>query len=150
MIAPDFSLPDQNGTIHALSDHPTAWRVVYFYPKDDTPGCTTEACNFRDNIKKFAEQNIVLYGVSKDSVKSHVQFAKKYSLNFPLLSDPSGKTIEAYGAQRPATAKEPQVYETTRKTVVVNPTGDIVKTYEDMNLETHAEEILEDIAALSA
>jgi len=149
MIAPDFSLPDQNGTIHALSDHPTAWRVVYFYPQDDTPGCTTEACNFRDNTKKFAEHNVIVYGISKDSVESHVQFAKKYSLNFPLLSDSSGKTMEAYGAWKPTTALKPQTSEITRKTILVNPTGDIVKEYEGMDLKTHAEQILVDIAALS-
>lgn len=85
--APQFSLPDQDGTVHSLQDYFGKKVLLYFYPKDDTPGCTTEACNFRDNHKELMNMGLVILGVSKDSVKSHKKFAEKYTLPFPLLSD---------------------------------------------------------------
>src|SRR5688572_5272831 len=97
--APDFSLPDQHGKTRSLSDYAGKWVVLYFYPKDDTPGCTTEACSFRDEREAIAELgNAEVIGISKDSVKSHAKFAKKYKLNFTLLRDESTKTNQAYGA----------------------------------------------------
>src|SRR5690606_20158681 len=94
--APDFSLPDQNGKIRKLSDYAGKWIVLYFYPKDDTPGCTNEACSFRDEREAITELgNAEVVGISKDSVASHKKFTDKYKLNFTLLSDESTKTIEA-------------------------------------------------------
>ena len=98
MKAINFSLPDQNNKIHNLEDYKGQWVVVYFYPHDDTPGCTKEACGFRDKSQPYKDQNIIILGISKDSVDSHKKFAEKYHLNFPLLSDESKDTIKAYGA----------------------------------------------------
>src|SRR4051812_10173220 len=96
--APQFSLPDQAGTIHTLDDYTGKWLIVYFYPEDDTPGCTTEACAFRDDYTQLQEKGVEVVGISKDSVASHAKFATKYHLNFPLLADESKATLEAYGA----------------------------------------------------
>ena len=98
MKAPDFSLPDQNGTLHTLSQYAGKWVVVYFYPKDSTPGCTKEACSFRDGRQFLEEAGAVVLGISKDSVASHKKFAEAHKLNFTLLSDTSTETIQAYGA----------------------------------------------------
>jgi len=148
MKAPPFSLPDQTGTIHTLAESDGNWRIVYFYPKDDTPGCTTEACNFRDTMGVLKENRIVVYGISKDSVKSHQKFADKFSLNFPLLSDPSHEVIEMYGAWRPKKFMGREYLGIIRKTVLINPIGEIVKEYEGMKLENHAQDILKDIPLL--
>src|SRR5216684_2113029 len=96
--APDFKLFDQDGKSHTLFDYRGQWVIVYFYPKDDTPGCTTEACGFRDEYGYIQENGAVVLGISKDSVASHKKFANKFNLNFPLLSDKSLDTIKAYGA----------------------------------------------------
>lgn len=96
--APDFTLEDQSGTAHALKDLNGKHTLIYFYPKDDTPGCTAQACSLRDNLEDLKELGIEVYGVSGDSVESHKKFAEKYSLPFPVLSDPDKKIIEAYGA----------------------------------------------------
>src|SRR5437868_4582014 len=114
MKAPDFTLKDQRGTTHSLQDYAGQWIVLYFYPKDDTPGCTTEACSFRDARAVIAELgNAVVIGVSKDTVASHKQFANKYQLDFTLLSDPTHATIEAYGAWG--------MLGTKRNTVLIDP-----------------------------
>lgn len=89
--APNFSLPDQDGVVHSLADFAGSWLIFYFYPKDDTPGCTKEACNFRDNTTEFQKRGAVIVGVSKDSVASHKKFAEKYRLSFPLLSVKNSK-----------------------------------------------------------
>lgn len=97
--APDFSLPDQNGAMRTLQDYKGKWVVLYFYPKDSTPGCTTEACNFRDARDAIAEfGSAAVIGISKDSVKSHAKFADKHNINFTLLSDEDHSIIEAYGS----------------------------------------------------
>ena len=88
MQAPQFSLTDQAGKIHSLSDYKGKWVIVYFYPKDDTPGCTKEACSFRDNLSQLKEKGVEVFGISKDNTNSHAKFASKFSLNFSLLSDP--------------------------------------------------------------
>ncbi|MEO7617712.1 MAG: peroxiredoxin, partial [Candidatus Saccharibacteria bacterium] len=88
MTAPSFSLPDQTGAIRSLTDYAGKWLIVYFYPKDDTPGCTTEACSFRDEYDYLQEKGLSVVGISKDSVESHAKFAEKFTLNFPLLADP--------------------------------------------------------------
>ncbi len=95
-LAPEFSLPDQNGTIHTLSDYRGRKVILYFYPKDSTPGCTKQACGFATLHPQFTAEGVVVLGVSKDSVKSHKNFETKYALPFPLLSDPEKSCIQAY------------------------------------------------------
>ena len=96
--APPFELIDQNNKIHTLKQYKGKKVLIYFYPKDDTPGCTTEACNFRDNMKELEKRNIIILGVSKDNIKSHNKFSEKYNLNFPILSDESLEMIKSYNA----------------------------------------------------
>lgn len=138
MKATDFSLPDQDGKIHCLEDYKGKWLVVYFYPKDDTPGCTKEACEFRDAISEFRKRGIEIVGISKDTVESHKKFSEKFHLTFPLLADPQRKTIESYGAWGKGTL---------RNTYLVNPKGEIVKTYEKVSPLTHAGQVLRDVMA---
>ncbi len=147
MRAPEFSLQDQNGRVVTLDQFKGSWLLLYFYPKDDTPGCTREACNFRDSSALFNNKGINIVGVSKDSVISHTKFTTKYNLNFPLLSDESKEVIKAYGAwgRKKFMGKE---YEgIIRKSYLINPEGEIVKSYEKVNPLTHAKEILEKFEA---
>lgn len=146
MKAPSFSLPDQDGHVRQLSDYLGKWVVLYFYPKDDTPGCTVEACSFRDAFEKLQASGVIILGVSKDSVKSHKKFAKKHNLNFPLLSDESTEMIKAYGAwsERQFLGR-PGVL---RKTFLINPTGEIVKEYPKVNPIGHASTIIADLTLL--
>ena len=148
MKAPDFSLPDQEGRVHTLADYKGKWVVLYAYPKDDTPGCTTEACNFRDNIGTLTEKGIVVLGISKDSTSSHKKFAEKFSLPFPLLADTDHTTLEAYNAWQPKKFMGKEYLGIVRKTFLINPAGEIIKTYEKMDLSNHAQEILSDVAKL--
>ena len=151
MQAPDFTLADQNGTTHTLADYAGKWVVLYFYPKDDTPGCTTEACTFRDGRDAIAELgNAEVIGISKDSVASHKKFAEKHHLNFTLLSDPSHGVIEAYGAWGPRKFMGREFMGTHRNTYILNPEGRIVKTYEGVDPKKHATEIIKDLQALQA
>ena len=143
--APSFSLADQDGKIHSLQDYKGKWVVLYFYPKDDTPGCTKEACNFRDGIQKFTDHNIQILGMSKDSVKSHKKFAEKFHLNFPLLSDESKETIQAYGAWGKKKFMGREYDGILRNTYLINPEGEIVKEYLNVKPEQHADEILKDM-----
>ncbi len=144
--APDFSLQDQNGRTHSLSDYQGKWVVLYFYPKDDTPGCTTEACNFRDARDAIAEYgNAVVIGVSKDTVKAHKKFADKYDLNFTLLADPEHSTIEAYGAWKLKKFMGREYTGIERSTVIINPDGVIVKEYPKVDPKNHAVEIIADL-----
>ena len=136
----NFKLADQNGKYHKLADYKGKWVVLYFYPKDDTPGCTVEACKFRDGLNRLQELNVVILGVSKDSVASHKKFAEKYHLNFPVLSDENMETIGAYNALSEGTI---------RMTYLINPQGEIQKVYENVNPAVHAEEILKDVRGLA-
>lgn len=145
-VAPNFSLADQNGDLHSLKDYAGKWLVVYFYPKDDTPGCTIEACNFRDARDAIAELgNASVVGISKDNVMSHKKFADKHKLNFTLLSDPDHTTIEAFGAWQPKKFMNREFMGIVRNTYLINPTGTIVKTYENVTPQTHTGEIIADI-----
>lgn len=148
MKAPSFSLPDQKGITHTLANYNGTWVILYFYPKDDTPGCTKEACNFRDNMNVLKQKDVVVLGISKDTVQSHQKFSDKFSLNFPLLADPTKETIQAYGAWGEKKFMGKTFQGTIRKTFLINPNGDIVKTYEGMKLETHAQDILNDITTV--
>jgi peroxiredoxin Q/BCP len=148
--APSFSLSDQEGVTRLLDQYAGRWLVLYFYPKDDTPGCTTEACSFRDNYHALESKGIALLGVSKDTVSSHKKFAEKYSLNFPLLSDPSHSMIEAYGAWGLKKFMGREFDGILRTTILISPDGKIAKRYPDVNPTQHAAEVIADLAALGA
>jgi peroxiredoxin Q/BCP len=147
--APDFSLPDQSGTMRNLKDFAGKWLVVYFYPKDDTPGCTTEACSFRDEYGAMQDQGLQVVGISKDSVKSHAKFAEKYKLNFPILADETHEVIEAYGAWGMRKFMGREYMGTGRMTFLINPEGAIGREYADVTPKEHAAEILQDFAELA-
>jgi peroxiredoxin Q/BCP len=148
MKAPDFTLPDQNGTERSLSDWAGTWLVLYFYPKDDTPGCTKEACSFRDEYELIKEAGAEVVGVSKDSPKSHKKFAEKYKLNFTLLSDESGEMIKAYGAWSEKSMFGKTYMGIQRMTVIIDPDGNIVHEYPKVTPKDHAVQILKDLAQL--
>ena len=145
IIAPEFSLSDQDGKIHSLKDYIGKWVILYFYPKDDTPGCTKEACNFRDGTQEFAKRGVVILGVSKDSVATHKKFAEKYHLNFSLLSDESMEMIKAYNAWGEKKFMGRVFSGIKRMTYLINPKGEVVKVYEKVNPLVHSGEILKDL-----
>lgn len=145
--AHNFTLPDQTGKAHSLTDYRGKWVILYFYPKDETSGCTTEACGFRDASEALLARDAVVIGVSKDSVESHAKFAAHHKLPFTLLSDPEHKTHEAYGAWGKGFMGR---IGTLRKTFIINPDGMIVKTYPKVTPLEHATHILDDLATLQA
>lgn len=148
MKATDFSLPDQDGKMHKLSDYSGHWVVLYFYPKDDTPGCIKEACSFRDNLEKLEKLGVVILGVSKDSVESHKKFYDKYHLNFLILSDEERKVIDAYHAWGKKKFLGKEYFGILRTTYLIDPKGKIRKVYEKVNPMEHAGEILKDLQGL--
>jgi len=137
--APNFTLQDQNNVTHTLSDYEGQWLVLYFYPKDDTPGCTTQACDFRDAIKRIIASKSEVFGLSLDNVRSHKLFAEKYNLPFSLLADETGEVSELYDSLNKffKVAK--------RNTFIVDPKGNIAKIYLSVNPKTHAEMVLNDL-----
>lgn len=137
-LAPDFALPDQEGRTHRLSDYRGRWVVLYFYPKDDTPGCTKEACGFRDQMGSLKALDAVVLGVSADDVESHKRFAEKYGLNFPLLADPERKVIGAYGAWGKKNLYGKEVEGVLRQTFLIDPEGRIAKVWRKVSPEGHA------------
>ena len=143
--APEFELPDQTGQLHSLEDYRDQWVVLYFYPKDDTPGCTTEAFEFRDNIFAFRKANAQILGVSLDDVESHQKFAERYDLPFPLLADVEGKTASAYGVRTRMFGMKVA----KRETFLIGPGGNIVKHYTKVKPATHSTEVLADLQLLS-
>ena len=149
MKIPTFSLQDQDDNTVTNKDLLGSWALVYFYPKDDTPGCTKEACNFRDGRDMLESYGIRVVGISKDSVKSHKKFAEKYNLDFTLLSDESTKVIEAFGSWKLKKFMGREYMGINRDSYLVNPDGEIVKKYEGVNPKTHIAEIFEDYKALS-
>ncbi len=144
--APDFELPDQIGQLQSLEDYRGQWVVLYFYPKDQTPGCTLEACQFRDNIFAFRKANAQILGISFDDVESHSEFAAEYDLPFPLLADVDGKAADAYGV----TMRKLGLKLARRETFLIDPEGVIVKHYTDVNPETHSAAVLADLASLES
>jgi peroxiredoxin Q/BCP len=144
--APEFRLQDQNGDWHELSQYRGKWVALYFYPKDDTPGCTTEACSFRDNIFAFRERDAVILGVSLDDVDSHEAFAEKYSLPFSLLSDAEAEVAEQYGVVRNLGVMKLA----KRETFLIRPDGTIAKHYSKVDPDTHSKEILADLERFQA
>lgn len=144
--APEFELADQDGNLHSLEDYRNQWVVLYFYPKDQTPGCTTEACEFRDNIFAFRDLGAQILGVSLDDVDSHKEFAEEYSLPFPLLADTEGNTATAYGVKT-------RMFGMTvakRQTFIIAPDGTIARHYEKVKPDVHSAEVLADLKTLGA
>ena len=140
--APSFSLPDETGREVSLTGLRGRKVILYFYPKDDTPGCTTEACNFRDNLPKFKKTSAVIYGVSPDSTESHQKFKTKYSLPFSLLSD-SNKTLATnYGVWEEKVSFGKKTMGINRSTFVIDENGKIEKIYWNVKPEVHADELL--------
>lgn len=146
--APAFSLKDQNGDVHSMQDVKGKWVLLYFYPKDDTPGCTTEACSIRDAWSDFKKTGAVVWGVSKDSVKSHAKFADKYHLPFPVLSDESTEMIQAYGAWAMKKFMGREFMGILRISYLIDPEGKIVKVYDKVKPAEHASEVLADLKQL--
>jgi len=141
--APDFKLKNEEGDEVALTDFKGKTVVLYFYPKDDTPGCTKEACGFRDSEKKFKSKNAVIVGVSADGEASHVKFKEKYGLPFHLLSDPEKKMIQAYGVWKEKSMYGKKYMGIERTTLVVGPDGKIRKIFPKVKVDGHIEEVLE-------
>lgn len=144
--APDFELRDQDGQLHSIEDYRGQWVALYFYPKDDTPGCTTEACEFRDNIFAFRNLNCQVLGISLDDEESHKDFAQKNSLPFPLLADTEGTTAVAYGVK----TKMLGMTVAKRQTFLIDPDGNIAKHYAKVDPATHSKQILADLEKLQA
>ena len=144
--APGFNLQDQNGDWHNLEDFSGQWLAVYFYPKDDTPGCTTEACSFRDNIFAFKDIGANVVGISVDDVDSHKEFSDKYKLPFTILADEGGKTSKAYGVLRDWKLLKIA----SRQSFIINPQGVVAKHYEEVDPDTHTQEVLADLQAMMA
>ena len=144
--APEFELSDQNGQLHSLEDYRDRWVVLYFYPKDETPGCTTEACEFRDNIFAFRDRNAQILGVSLDDVESHQKFAENHGLPFPLLADVEGKAADAYGVK----TKMFGMTVAKRQTFLIAPDGTIAKHYAKVDPAEHSAEVLADLDELGA
>lgn len=142
--APAFNLQDQNGDWHKLEDFRGTWLAVYFYPKNDTPGCTTEACNFRDNIYAFKAIGASVVGISVDDVDSHKEFSDKYKLPFTILADENGETARSYGVLRDWKL----VKIASRQSFLVDPEGVIAKHYENVDPDTHTMQVLADLEKL--
>ncbi len=143
-MAPDFSLPDQDGVTRTLSAYRNHWVVLYFYPKDDTPGCTTEACRFRDDYVAATKLGAEVLGVSVDNRDSHAEFAKKYHLPFPLLADTGGKVAREYGALWSLGF----IRFARRHTFIIDPAGRIAKIYRNVSPKTHSREVIEELKTL--
>ena len=144
--APDFELKDQSGQIHSIEDYRGEWVALYFYPKDDTPGCTTEACEFRDNIFAFKDLDCQILGVSLDDEESHKEFSEKYGLPFPLLADTEGAAADAYGVK----TRMMGMSIAKRQTFLIDPEGNIAKHYPKVKPDTHSKEVLADLQVLQA
>ena len=146
--APAFSLNDQDGKTHRLSDYEGRPVVLYFYPKDDTPGCTVEACAFRDNLPKFKPGKAAIFGVSILDEKSKAKFAAKYDLNFPLLADADHAVAEKYGAWQERSMYGRTYMGVARITYLIGPDGKVAKRWDKVKPDGHAEELLEAVKSL--
>ncbi len=142
--APDFTLTDQKGQSQTLSKMKGKWVVLYFYPKDETPGCVAEACSFRDNIVAIKAKNTVVWGVSVDNNESHADFSKNHQLPFTLLADPAGKVAKRYGSLRNLLLFKIA----KRHSFIIDPEGKLAKVYRDVNPKAHVAEILHDLEKL--
>jgi thioredoxin-dependent peroxiredoxin len=149
-MAPDFSLLDHEGTRRSLSDVRGQWVVLYFYPRDDTSGCTKEACGFRDDLPRFEGLNASVWGVSADDERSHQKFASKFDLNFPLLVDPDKSMITAYGAWVEKSMYGKTYMGVPRITYLIDPEGRIAKVWPKVTPEEHPREVAVALAELQA
>ncbi len=147
--APGFSLLDQNGNTHTLLDSRGKWVLLYFYPKDNTPGCTKQACAIRDEFPEFQSLNCVVFGISTDSEKSHKKFEDKFALPFTLLADTEKRMVQDYGVWAPKKFMGREFLGTERTSFLINPNGIIEKIYEKVKPELHAREVIADLKALS-
>ena len=143
--APNFNLQDQNGNWHTLDNYKGQWVVLFFYPKDQTPGCTTEACNFRDNIFEFQKLNTQILGVSLDDIESHQAFSEKYSLPYPILADVNKECATEYGVL----GKFMMMTIAKRQSFLINPEGSIVKHYKKVDPDIHTNEVIRDLKELT-
>jgi len=146
--APRFSLPDAEGKVYSLADLKGQRVVLYFYPRDNTPGCTKEACGFRDSYAAYQGKNVVVLGVSTDDAKSHSKFITKYSLPFPLLIDAGGVVASQFGVYGLKKFMGKEYMGVTRSTFVISPDGTLEKIYLKVKPETHAETVLADLETL--
>ena len=145
--APEFKLQDQNGKWHELKDYRGKWVALYFYPKDQTPGCTKQACAFRDNVFAFRDAGAQILGVSVDDVDSHKKFSEKHGLPFPILADANKETTKKYGVLKTYLGTMELA---KRDTFLIDPQGKIVKHYPDVDPKGHSQIVLNDIKALQA
>lgn len=146
--APAFTLKDQDGKSHKLSDYAGKALVLYFYPKDDTPGCTAETCAFRDNLPKFTAGKAAILGVSILDEKSKAKFAAKYDVNFPLLADADHEVAEKYGAWQERSMYGKKYMGVARTTYLIGPDGKVAQRWDKVKVDGHAEEVLAAIQAL--
>lgn len=151
--APEFDLPDQDGIRHVLRDYAGRFVVLYFYPKDDTSGCTVEACDFRDRLPKFSKSDVVVLGVSPDDVISHKKFADKFNLSFPLLADVRGEddvppVCDAYGVWQEKSMYGKKYMGVVRTTYLIDPTGNVARRWDKVNVEGHGEDVLDQVNQL--
>lgn len=147
--APLFTLPDQTGQNQALADYLGKWVLLYFYPKDDTPGCTKEACTFRDNLPKFKKFSAIVLGISADSVKSHQKFVQKYGLPFTILADEQKQAVKDYDVWAEKKFMGRKYMGILRNSFLIAPDGTIAKIYEGVKPEDHPEQVLADLTALT-
>jgi len=142
-VAPNFTLMNQNGEARTLSDYKGQYVVLYFYPKDDTPGCTIQACSYRDNMEVFTKRNIKVFGISKDDPKSHSKFLAKFNLNFELLADDQKEVVTLYDVYKEKNMYGKAVMGVVRTTFVIDPEGKIVAVFDKVNPEEDVQKVLD-------
>ncbi len=142
-FAPDFCIQDFEGKGHCLKDFKGNWVVIYFYPKDMTPGCTKEACDFRDNFSYFEKNKVILLGISMDDEESHKKFKEKHNLNFPLLSDKDGNVSKEYGVLKEKNMYGKKIWGIERSTFIINPEGKIQKIWRKVKVDGHIKEVID-------
>jgi len=150
VIAPNFTLQNQDGIEMSLKDFRGSWVVLYFYPKDNTPGCTTEACDFSSELDEFDTLGAKIIGVSKDSIKSHKNFETKHGLKITLLSDPEREVLKSYGAWGVKKMYGKDVEGTIRSTFIINPNGEIVAEFKNVKVKGHIEEVKRKLSELQS
>ncbi|OGF31016.1 hypothetical protein A2533_00610 [Candidatus Falkowbacteria bacterium RIFOXYD2_FULL_35_9] len=146
-VAPDFTLPDQMGAKHRLGDYKNQWVLIYFYPKDNTPGCIQEACSIRDNYSEFGKIKAVILGISADSIESHNNFSEKHKLPFTILSDEKKKILEKYGVWQKKIMFGKSFLGIKRMSYLIDPKGRIFKIYRSVKPAEHAKQVLKDLQA---
>lgn len=149
VTAPEIELSDQKGKVHTLSDYRGKWVLVYFYPKDDTPGCTRQACAIRDEFPTFKKMNVWVLGISVDSEKSHQKFAEKFNLPFTLLADLEKEVVKKYGVWSKKKFMGREYLGTLRTSFLIDPKGVVAKVYEKVKPDIHVEEILNDLKVIT-